>query len=201
MNIGIDIDDTISDTFATLLECAQKYTIEELKREPVIDKKELTNHLYIESMHHWNKEEALEFWKKYYAEILEKVNIKTYAAETIKKFREKGNKVFLITARWDMEEVNTKKITLDWLKENDVEYDDFIMNAEDKLKIIKDKQIDVFIDDSIDNCKKVAYASNVKVYIMDTRVNENFHDEKIKRAYSWPHVYSLIEENMKEEKE
>lgn len=36
MNIGIDIDDTISETYATLLEYAQKYTIEELKRSPII---------------------------------------------------------------------------------------------------------------------------------------------------------------------
>ena len=34
MNIGIDIDDTISETYATLLEYAQKYTIEELKDYP-----------------------------------------------------------------------------------------------------------------------------------------------------------------------
>ena len=30
MNIGIDIDDTISETYATLLEYAQKYTIQKI---------------------------------------------------------------------------------------------------------------------------------------------------------------------------
>ena len=37
MNIGIDIDDTISETFETLLPYAQKYTIEDLKRKSEID--------------------------------------------------------------------------------------------------------------------------------------------------------------------
>ena len=37
MNIGIDIDDTISETFETLLPYAQKYTIEDLKRESKIN--------------------------------------------------------------------------------------------------------------------------------------------------------------------
>jgi hypothetical protein len=32
MNIGIDIDDTISDTYNTIIPYAQKYTIEDLKR-------------------------------------------------------------------------------------------------------------------------------------------------------------------------
>ena len=36
MNIGIDIDDTISETFETLLPYAQKYTIEALKKESKI---------------------------------------------------------------------------------------------------------------------------------------------------------------------
>ena len=31
MNIGIDIDDTISDTYATLFPYAQKYTVEDLQ--------------------------------------------------------------------------------------------------------------------------------------------------------------------------
>lgn len=193
MNIGIDIDDTISDTYAILLEYAQKYTVEELKREPVIDKNGLTNHLYIEGMHHWNKEEAYRFWDKYYADMLKKVNIKICAADIIRKIREKGNKIYLITARWDMENGNTRELTLQWLKDNQVEYDGFIMNAEDKLKVIQDKQIDIFIDDSIDNCRKVAHESNVKVYLMDTRINENFQDDKIKRVYSWPHVYYLLD--------
>lgn len=193
MNIGIDIDDTISDTYAILLEYAQKYTVEELKREPVIDKNGLTNHLYIEGMHHWNKEEAYQFWDKYYADMLKNVNIKVCAADIIRKIREKGNKIYLITARWDMKNHNTRELTLQWLKDNQVEYDGFIMNAQDKLKIIQDKKIDIFIDDSIDNCKKVAHESNVKVYLMDTRINENFQDDKIKRVYSWPHVYCLLD--------
>lgn len=198
MNIGIDIDDTISDTYTTLLEYAQKYTIEELKKSPILDHMKMTNHSYIEAMHHWTKEETLKFWEKYYAEILKKIHIKTFATEKIKKLKEKGNRIYLITARWDMENDNVKEITLEWLRKNDVQYDEFFMNAEEKLKIVKDKNIDVFVDDSFDNCKSIAYGSNAKVYLMDTRVNQNLKDEKITRVYSWPHVYQEIKK-LKEE--
>ena len=37
MNIGIDIDDTISETFETLLPYSQRYTIEYLKRKSNIN--------------------------------------------------------------------------------------------------------------------------------------------------------------------
>ncbi len=199
MNIGIDIDDTISDTYATLFEYAQKYTVEELKREPVIDESAMTDHFYIVYMHNWTEKEAEVFWEKYYAEILRKVNIKTFAADTIKKLKDEGHKIYLITARWDMRADNVREITLKWLNDNNVEYDEFLMNAHDKVSLINEKNIDLFVDDSFSNCKNIAYGSNAKVFLMDTKINRNLKDDNIKRVYSWPHVYSLIE-SIKEDK-
>ena len=180
MNIGIDIDDTISETYATLLEYAQKYTIEELKRSPIIKSFNTEDHLYIENMHNWNENETARFWKKYYEEIIKKVNIKTFAANIIKELKESGDKIFLITARWN------------------VKYDKLIINAKEKLKFVKENNIEIFIDDSCRNCKDIEYNSNAKVFIMDTRVNQNLEDEKITRVYSWPHLYKEIKK-LKEE--
>ena len=185
MNIGIDIDDTISETYATLLEYAQKYTIEELKRSPIIKSFNTEN-------------ETARFWKKYYEEIIKKVNIKTFAANIIKELKESGDKIFLITARWNLKDNNIEQITKDWLKENNVKYDKLIINAKEKLKFVKENNIEIFIDDSCRNCKDIEYNSNAKVFIMDTRVNQNLEDEKITRVYSWPHLYKEIKK-LKEE--
>ena len=193
MNIGIDIDDTISETYETLLPYSQKYTIEDLKRKSNISLSgDLSNHLYLVYLNGWNEQEAVDFWEKYYAEILRKVNIKKFAAEIIRRLREEGHKVYLITARWDMRADNVKEITEKWLEENKVEYDELITNASDKLKIVQEKNIDIFVDDSFSNCKSIADATNVKVYLMNTRVNESLNDDSIERVYSWPEVYSLI---------
>ena len=198
MNIGIDIDDTISETFETLLPYSQKYTIEDLKKESKIYiKDEYANHFYIVYMNGWNEKEATDFWSKYYGEILKKVNIKKFASEVINKLKQEGHKIYLITARWDMPNDDIQGITKQWLIENNVEYDELIINASDKLQLIKEKNIDIFIDDSFNNCKNIAVNSNAKVYMMTSRVNETFEDEKIKRVYSWPEIYDLInrEEN------
>ena len=198
MNIGIDIDDTISETFETLLPYAQKYTIEDLKRKSEVQiDSNCANHLYIVYMNGWNEQEALVFWEEYYAEILRKLNIKKFASEVINKLRKQGHKIYLITARWDMKRDNVEEITKKWLKDNNVEYDGLFLNASDKLELAKQNNIDIFIDDSFKNCKKIADNTDAKVYMMNSRVNGSLNDEKIKRVFSWPEVYDLInrEEN------
>lgn len=193
MNIGIDIDDTISETFETLLPYAQKYTIEDLKRKSEIDmNQDFLDHFYIVNMNGWNKKEATEFWNKYYGKILKQVNIKKFAAKVINELKQEGHKIYLITARWDMPNDNIQEITKQWLKENNVGYDELIINASDKLQLVKEKNIDIFIDDSFNNCKNIAENSNIKVYMMTSRVNGKFHCEKIKRVYSWTEMYNLI---------
>ena len=193
MNIGIDIDDTISETFETILPYAQKYTIEDLKRESKVNLTgNLADHFYIVYVNGWNEQEAIAFWEKYYAQILKEVNIKKFASEVINKLRQEGHKVYIITARWDMKKENVEEITRNWLQENNVEYDGLFLNASDKLSIAKENNIDIFIDDSFKNCKKVADGNDIKVYMMDSRANEQMNDEKIKRVYSWPEIYDLI---------
>lgn len=193
MNIGIDIDDTISETFETILPYSQKYTIEDLKRKSQISLSgDFLNHFYIVYVNGWNEQEAITFWEKYYAEILRKLNIKKFAAESINKLKQQGHKIYIITARWDMRADNVRGITEQWLKDNNVEYDELITNASDKLRIAKEKNIDIFIDDSFNNCKSIADGTDAEVYLMNTKMNEKLSDKKIKRVYSWPEVYSLI---------
>ena len=193
MNIGIDIDDTISNTFEALLAYSQKYTIEDLKRESNIDiNKDYANHLYIETANAWNDVEIKNFWKKYYEDILKSVNIKNFASKVINDKRKNGDKIFLITARWDMPNFDTKKLTEDWLIENNVQYDKLFMNASDKVQLVKENNIDLFIDDSFNNCKQISENTNAKVYMMTSIVNKNLEDEKIKRVFSWPEINDLI---------
>ena len=194
MNIGIDIDDTISETFETLIPYAQKYTIEDLNKESkVIINSNCNDHFYILNINGWNEEEGKAFWLKYYAEILKKVNIKKFASEIINKLKNEGHKIFLITARWDMPNEDIDKITSDWLENNKVLYDKLITNVSDKLKLIKENNIDLFIDDSFSNCKNIVDNSSTKVYMMTSRVNGSLNDEKIKRVFSWPEIYYLID--------
>lgn len=198
MNIGIDIDDTISDTFETLIAYSQKYTIEDLKRESTINiNGDFRNNLYIENANGWNDLEGKKFWNSYYGDILKEVNIKKFASKVINELKKRGHSIYLITARWSMPNCDTTQITKDWLCENNVKYDKLFMNSSDKLKLVKENNIDIFIDDSLKNCMQISDNTNTKVYFMTSMVNRNIEVNNIKRVYSWPEIDNLIskEEN------
>ena len=62
MNIGIDIDDTISDTYTYFFNYAQEYTINDLKRSASINRDiKCFTHLYCAKMHSWSEDEEKDF--------------------------------------------------------------------------------------------------------------------------------------------
>ena len=199
MKIGIDIDDTISETYETLFPYAQKYTIEDLGKSGKNEvNQECLTHFYIEAMHKWNEKEDNEFWNKYYKKLITEVNIKTFAKETLEKLHE-NNKSILITARGENENGTIEKLTKDWLKQKEVPYDELILNATDKVKFAKEHNLDLFIDDSFANCKNISELG-IKTFLMDSRMNKTYHDDKVKRVFSWPHIYEEYEKLLKGDK-
>ena len=199
MRIGIDIDDTISNTYEYFFPYAQNYTINDLGKSIGNIDKEAIKRKYITSFHNWNQEEEKKFFDKYYEKLLNNVKPKLYAKETIKKLRKDGNEIYIITARFLSDKFSVEELTKKWLKDNNIEYDNLIINAKDKVQFVKENNIEAFIDDSRSNCEKISEA-NVKTYIMDSIVNTNYKNEKITRIYSWPHFYSEIKKLEEENK-
>lgn len=190
MRIGIDIDDTIADSYEVIFAYAQKYTINELGRTGKIQNNVANHHFYAKIMHNWNEEEEANFWDKYYEKIKD-IKPFTLAVDTIKKLKEEGNEIILITARWPSKNFDIKKTTLEWLRENEIAYDEIVLDAENKAKVALEKKLDVFIDDSFKNCTEVANAG-IKTYIMNTRTNQGLEAENVTRVYSWSDILNKI---------
>ena len=188
MIIGFDIDDTITDTFGVMFGYGQKFTIEELGRTGELVKTSgFTNHSYCQEMHAWTDEESERFFEIYYREIIEKTEPFMFAIETIRKLKEEGHRIVLITARWDFADVSVRELTEKWLEEQQIPYDKLVVNAITKKQAAIENKLDIFVDDSFKNCQDVVDAG-IKTYIMDTRYNKGLVDERIKRVYSWPHL-------------
>jgi len=196
MRIGIDIDDTIADSYEVAFAYAQRYTINELGRSGEIQNVVSKHHDYVNKMHNWSKDEEKNFWNKYYREMLPQFKPLTLVAETIQKLKKEGNEIIIVSARWPEEDFNVELATLEWLKSHHIVYDEIVLDASDKAKIAFDKKLDIFIDDSFKNCIELANAG-VKTYIMETRTNKSLNAENITRVYSWPDIYDKIK---KEEK-
>ena len=191
MIIGIDIDDTISDTYGCIFPYAQKYTTEDLNKNIEIIDKNCFNHMYYSTAHDWNEKDHKEFLDKYYQTILLNIKPKLFAVETINELKKQGHKIILITARFPSDKFDIEELTIQWLKDNKINYDELIVNAQDKVEVARKKQIDIFVDDSIRNCEKVSEVQ-IETFIMDTIINVNYNNDKIKRIYSWPHFYQEI---------
>jgi len=188
MIIGIDIDDTISDTTEVMFNCCQKYITEELKREPVVEEEAKYTHHFIEVIHGLSREQKEDFFKKYYEYIVDNVIPKTCSVEYLKKLKEEGNKIVLITARFEIKEFDVIEATKRWLQKYEIPYDETVFNAESKIEAAKNANIDVFIDDSYKNCEDMS-KNGIKAFLMDSRGNRGLETKGFERVYSWPHLY------------
>lgn len=191
MNIGIDIDDTISKTFEIVCELAKKYNTEELKRNEEINlNKDITSPIWCKELFEWNEDEENNFWKKYYLKYIEEVEVKEKARETIKKLA-KDNNIILITARFDDNTKKAEKVTKKWLEKNEIKYNKLFMGHLDKRKIAQENQIDIFIDDNFSTCKEIADLE-IKTFMMDSKLNKGKENKNITRVKSWTEIEQLI---------
>ena len=190
MNIGIDIDDTISKTSEEVDIWAKEYFEKKLKREFKTNNIEVSDPMWARHLYGWTIEEDNIFWDLYYERIMENVKPKDDAIEIINKLAT-NNKIIIITARWDREDQNISKITKNWLKKYEIYYDKIFLGHEDKRKIVTENNVELFIDDNYRTCKQVSEL-NVRTLIMNSRLNKGIQEDKLERVFSWKDIENII---------
>lgn len=189
MNIGIDIDGVLTNYGRQIIDYGTKMCIEE--GWPInIDIDEYLE----ENAFNWNKEQAYKFTDRYFIKYLIQCPVREFAPEIIEKLRKEGDKIFLITARNDEEMPKEyygkmKPLTKKWLTNQNIKYDKIFFEKE-KLKLCIDNNIDVMIEDSPQNIQNIS--KQIKVIKFDCRYNKEVYNENITIAYSWYHIYDII---------
>ena len=191
MNIGIDIDDTIAKTSEETDIWAKYYTEKILKRTFKIGEIESTDPMWARHLYKWSIEEDKKFWDLYYEKIMENVDIKNNAKEVI-NYLNKYHNIIIITARWEKSNGIIEKITKQWLESKKINYDKFFMGYKDKRGIVKENNINIFIDDSIKTCEEISEL-NVRTMLMNSRINKNFKTDRIERVFSWDEIKKKIQ--------
>jgi len=182
MRIGIDIDDTMCRTTEIVHEYIEKYAQE----------------------HHLNdldimNDEVLkrEFFETYIEQIYTNAVIKRSCADVIRRLKNKGNEIYLVSARSDTFFTNTKhhvlEITEEWLKKNGIVVDQIILDAfgDKKAEICKKYHIDIMIDDNPFNYQKIL-EKGCKCILFDDRAKYSL-DENY--ATNWIEVEKVVEKN------
>lgn len=181
MKYAFDLDDTISDTAKVINKYAIKFDKEELNGKGILkESNNSKNYYYFTNGLNWSSKNIKDFFDKYYLEIISKVKIKPYVKETIEKLRQNNDKIYIITARRKRENDVIEKITSKWLLENGIYYDELFINVKEKADLVRKLNIDVFIDDSYENCSDVKKTTNADVYMIKTKYNSGIIDNSIK---------------------
>ena len=94
MRIGIDIDGVLNSHYDFCLTYGSKYC-NEIGRYQIKD----INAFDTTDMFKWTEEVAHEFWNKYRKDLVIKNTARKFASEIIKKSKEEGHEIYIITAR------------------------------------------------------------------------------------------------------
>lgn len=202
MNIGIDIDDTIANSFESIFANSQKFDIEIVGNKGNVNKLgKIEDHYYIETLYDWTKEQYDEFWKRYFMKAVNDATPKDDVAEILQKLKREGHHIYLITARYEDEEYTEVGAgTRKWLAKHHIPYDELVINAQNKAEVAKAYNLDVFVDDSFMHCKAIQNAG-MKALLFTSMMNVAVEVKNdVTRVYSWEQVYALIQEYAKQKK-
>ena len=189
MRIGIDIDGVLTDIEQWQLDCGGKFFSKLNKSVVNKDGYEITEIFNV------SDELDSQFWNEYLYEYVTKEPSRKYASEVIKKLKDSGNEIYIITARY-LTDRNTedgqrmRKIVIDWLEQENIVYDKIIFAPEDKLQICLENNIDVMIEDKVANIEKIS--TRLPVICFHAGYNKHCENDNIYRAYTWYDIYNLI---------
>ena len=179
MRIGIDIDDTITNSWESLIPIYKEVFNVEIKEdtEPyygaVKDKMTLEEFLVI---------------GKHYENKMANVPVKEDVSEVLNKLKQEGNTIIFITARGNSY-TDAYKTTKEYLDKYHIPYDKIIINTWEKAKVCQSENIDLFIDDAQKHCQEVSELG-IDVLMMETNYNKEI--KGFKHVKNWKEVYEYI---------
>ena len=186
MRIGIDIDDTITNSYRDIIQrIGTHYNV--------------NSYLLIENGCKYedilNDNEKFPNYIKFCRDILEEqvipyVTIKHGAKEVINRLKEEDNEIILITARNEDEFEKPLELTKKYLKKNNIYYDELHINIQEKGKFCQAHNIDILIDDSIKHCTS-AKEHNIKSLLLDNTFNRDNQD--LERVLGWHDLYERLQ--------
>ncbi len=184
MNIAIDIDDTLTNSFDYFQPFVAEFfnaDLEELKEK---------NISYGNLPDEWKSRE-LEFCKKYYDRTAALTPFKPDAKSSVDALKNAGHRIIIITGRTNSFYQDPYKTTREELENGNIAYDRLICTL-DKDKACKDEHIDILIDDMPKNCLS-AEKAGVKAILFTSKANRDI-PTSLTRADNWKQVLKIIRE-------
>lgn len=193
MIIGIDIDNTLTDVQKEINTSAYKYAKKLGKDVSDIDNlnEDINNNsLYYINKFDFNYDELKYFLSGIWEDIVSNAEPREHVSYIIKKLKEEGNKIYIITARVKEFHEDSYMLSKTWLDKNNIEYDKLIVDVRDKASICKEEKVDLFIDDQLHNCIELSN-ENIKVIRITNDIKKY---NNIINCRNWLEIYDVIKE-------
>lgn len=190
MNIGIDIDNTITNTREIILDYVRRFD-QENGIKTVVD----LSHYSLEGSLGWDTRLINRFLNTYLADIYASVRPKPYAIEVIKDLHQ-CHSIILITSRNQRDQSITES-TLEWLSRYHLEYNQLVMNNTEnmhhfsKLPACLENNVDLMIEDHHD--LSLELSEKIPVLMFDYPYNNHLDVTNITRVKDWLEVKAIVQ--------
>ena len=188
--IGLDVDDCICNT----LEMDFAYAYYKYKGKiKNIDEIE-PNHYDVTRL--FNIEDGEAFYKEEKTFLLKNVDMypKVFVKEVLKKLKEKGFEIYIISARkamfWDGDSKTPLK---KWLEKFEIPYDEVFVEIDNKNEVCKNLNIGIMIEDNPGHVQKINN-EGIETILIRSEYNKNYSHSLNKFAQSWIEVYKILGE-------
>ncbi|MEG2348345.1 MAG: hypothetical protein RSB67_01685 [Clostridia bacterium] len=189
MKIGIDIDGVLTNKEKFDLDYGTKFSID----NGIFSKKNMSKY-NIGEAYSWSCELNKNFWKKYYEWYCINIPVRRFASNVIKKLKEEGHEIYIITARGsevkNYSKTSAKALTLDWLSKNEIYFDKIIFTKGEKSKYCIKNKIDIMIEDKEANILDISRF--IPVICFNAGYNSNIEIKNVFRVYDFNEIYDYI---------
>ena len=183
MNIGIDIDDTITNTLEILIPYVSKNSALD------IGKLKESNKMSYDKILEQYKDKIKEIGKVMFEQVLPNVTLKEDAKEIIDKLKYEGNKIIIITARDKAFYDKAFEFTSNQLNNLGINYDKLFCTY-NKRQVCIDEKIDLFIDDNIKNLDSVKGIVD-SVLLFNSKIPNNYSSLFILNSYKYDTIHFI----------
>ena len=172
MKIVFDLDDTMCKTDYY----SEKYILDFFEKNNLPYKKVKDISRYADGKFDWNEVEAKKWFKTYGDKMMLEFPPMDKAKQTIDYLKEKGFTISVVTARADDWHADPVSVSINWLKNNNIKFDEIYFGREDKHLVCQEINADIFVDDDINITANVANVfsgqKDKAVFLMNSNYNQ-----------------------------
>ena len=188
IRIGIDLDGVVIDSELTFRVYEEIYAIEDIHKK-IIDREEPKyQHRY-----DWTPEERDGFNKKYLLKGAEDSHLMPGFKEVYKRLKSMDLELVVITAR-GMFIPEMKDDAEKLLEDNNIIFDGYYWNIQDKVEICKKENIDYMIDDDYHIIEKLNESNIKTLYFRHENLKKLPESDLLHEVNNWGDIYRFFVE-------